>query len=166
MYTMMCIVMFRVLNYEEKEQEVEIELVEEEPPFLKGQTSALELSPIRVVRNPDGSMQRAALAQQGHAKDRKEEKEQESRAFLESIPRDLTKGWADPLPESGDRMLAADVRNASQSLKKASVPEWREHAFGKNVRIITTVCFISRHVLARSPAEVLESSVRVYLYTN
>jgi ATP-dependent RNA helicase DHX8/PRP22 len=42
---------------------LEIELNEKEPPFLKGQTSkgGMNLSPIRVVKNPDGTLQREAL---------------------------------------------------------------------------------------------------------
>jgi ATP-dependent RNA helicase DHX8/PRP22 len=45
------------------ENELEIELNEKEPPFLKGQTSkgGMNLSPIRVVKNPDGTLQREAL---------------------------------------------------------------------------------------------------------
>jgi hypothetical protein len=40
------------------------QLNENEPAFLRGQTRASrELSPVRIVANPDGSMQRAALQQ-------------------------------------------------------------------------------------------------------
>jgi ATP-dependent RNA helicase DHX8/PRP22 len=55
----------------ELEEDVDIELREEEPPFLAGQTKqSLELSPIRVVKAPDGSMNRAAMAGTTLAKDR------------------------------------------------------------------------------------------------
>ena len=41
----------------EEEVDVDIEVRDEEPPFLAGQTKqSLELSPIRVVKAPDGSM--------------------------------------------------------------------------------------------------------------
>jgi len=45
------------------EEEAEIELNEDEPPFLVGQTTkaGLCLSPIKISQNPDGSLQRAAL---------------------------------------------------------------------------------------------------------
>lgn len=45
------------------EEEPEIELNEEEPPFLQGQTTkaGLCLSPIKISKNPDGSLQRAAM---------------------------------------------------------------------------------------------------------
>jgi len=51
-------------NIDEAEEDVEIELNEDEAPFLKGQSShTLNFSPIRIVKNPDGSLQRAAMTQ-------------------------------------------------------------------------------------------------------
>ena len=40
---------------------------DEEPLFLKGVSSrsGAEMSPIKIVKNPDGSMQRAAMTQVG-----------------------------------------------------------------------------------------------------
>jgi len=45
------------------EEEAEIELNDEEPPFLSGQTTkaGLCLSPIKISMNPDGSLYRAAM---------------------------------------------------------------------------------------------------------
>ena len=45
------------------EEQPEIELNEDEPPFLVGQTTkaGLCLSPIKISQNPDGSLQRAAM---------------------------------------------------------------------------------------------------------
>ena len=49
---------------EDLEEDVDIELVEEEPTFLRGQTRAvMDLSPIRVVANPRAPMLRAAMTQ-------------------------------------------------------------------------------------------------------
>ena len=47
------------------EDEFEIDLNDSEPPFLSGQTTkaGVEMSPIRIVKNPDGSLQRAAMTQ-------------------------------------------------------------------------------------------------------
>jgi ATP-dependent RNA helicase DHX8/PRP22 len=46
------------------EEDVDVELVEEEPTFLRGQTrGAMDLSPIRVIANPEGSLLRAAMTQ-------------------------------------------------------------------------------------------------------
>ena len=45
------------LQVDSDEEDVEIELVEEEAPFLKGQGRHLnDLSPVRIVKNPDGSL--------------------------------------------------------------------------------------------------------------
>lgn len=45
------------------EDMAEIELNEEEPPFLKGQTGKtfLSLSPIKITKNPESSLARAAV---------------------------------------------------------------------------------------------------------
>ena len=52
-------------------EEVEVERNTDEPPFLKGQTSnSLRLSPVKVVKNPDGSMSRAAMTAGVLAKER------------------------------------------------------------------------------------------------
>jgi hypothetical protein len=50
---------------EEAEEEFEIDLNDEEPEFLKGHStkSGVEMSPIKIVKNPEGSMQRAAMTQ-------------------------------------------------------------------------------------------------------
>ena len=55
------------------EEDVEIELCNREPTFLKGQTGmSVELSPIKIVKNPDGSLNRAAMTGAGLAKERRE----------------------------------------------------------------------------------------------
>ncbi|KAF8565662.1 hypothetical protein P879_09250 [Paragonimus westermani] len=44
---------------EESDEDIEIELVEEEPPFLKGHgRHAMDLSPVRIVKNPDAAPER------------------------------------------------------------------------------------------------------------
>jgi ATP-dependent RNA helicase DHX8/PRP22 len=59
-----------LLAYEEEaEQEVEVEINEDEAPFLAGQASVGgDVSPIKIVKNPDGSLQRAAMTQSALAK--------------------------------------------------------------------------------------------------
>ena len=55
-----------VLAYEEEaEEEFDIEMNDEEAPFLAGQTDAAlgDVSPIKIVKNPDGSMQKSGLYQ-------------------------------------------------------------------------------------------------------
>lgn len=44
-------------------EDLEIDMNDNEPPFLRGQTTkaGVNLSPIRVVKNPEGTLQREAL---------------------------------------------------------------------------------------------------------
>jgi len=90
------------------EEEFEVDINEQEPAFLKGQSarSGAEVSPIKIVANPDGSLQRAAMTQSALAKERRELREQQQRTLLEAIPKDLSRPWEDPLPEAGERHLA------------------------------------------------------------
>lgn len=45
-------------------EDIEIEIVEEEPEFLRGYGKCmLDLEPVKVVKNPDGSLAQAALMQ-------------------------------------------------------------------------------------------------------
>lgn len=60
-----------MLNTEhEAEEAMEIEMNDDEAPFLRGANAAaaLEMSPIKIVKNPDGSLQRAAMTQSALAK--------------------------------------------------------------------------------------------------
>ncbi|XP_057321950.1 ATP-dependent RNA helicase DHX8-like [Microplitis mediator] len=57
------------------EEDHEIELVKKDPPFVPSNGRALwDLSPIRLVKNPNGSLAQAARMQSGFAKNRKEQK--------------------------------------------------------------------------------------------
>ena len=120
-----------LLNVQEgAEEEIEIDLNEEEPAFLQGQTAAsgVDVSPIRIVKIPDGSLQRAAMTQSALAKERRELKEQQQRSEMEAVPKDLSRPWEDPMA-AGDRQLASEVK--STGLSARDVPEWKQKAFGK-----------------------------------
>lgn len=109
-------------------EEVEVEIVEEEAPFLAGQTEhSRELSPVKVVAQPDGSLHRAAMLQSALAKERRELKQTQEQAVLDAIPKDLNRGWMDPLPEAGSRHLADDMRGVltANMSGQAAVPEWK-----------------------------------------
>ena len=114
------------------DEEVEIEMREEEPPFLRGQTgNTADLSPVRIVKNPDGSLQRAAEAQSQLAGERREMR----RAQREAEFNDVTAGdtnalWVDPMPEGGQRYLAQDVRGANMPVP--DLPEWKKAVMGGN----------------------------------
>ena len=122
-----------VLAYEEEaEEEFDIEINEEEAPFLAGQTDAAlgDISPIKIVKNPDGSMQRAAMTQGALAKERREMKETQKRAAMdEDVPENLNQAWLDPMAAQDDRKLVADVRG--QNIAPEDMPEWKKQSVGK-----------------------------------
>ncbi|KAI9052960.1 hypothetical protein LZ554_003232 [Drepanopeziza brunnea f. sp. 'monogermtubi'] len=112
----------------ELEEDVDIELREEEPPFLAGQTKqSLELSPIRVVKAPDGSMNRAAMAGTTLAKDRRELRSQEAqdKAAEEGSKVDLSAQWQDPMANPDSKKFASDLRSIKPAPANEAVPEWK-----------------------------------------
>merc|ERR1719356_433914 len=85
----------------DEEEDIEIELVEEEAPFLKGQGRMMNnLSPVRIVKNPDGSLAQAAMMQGALAKERRENKMIERQQADNDQPSGGTKTWADPMPKA------------------------------------------------------------------
>ncbi|KAJ5587537.1 uncharacterized protein N7459_003302 [Penicillium hispanicum] len=118
----------------EEEEDVDIEVRDEEPPFLAGQTKqSLELSPIRVVKAPDGSMNRAAMSGTTLAKERRELKQQEAKdkAAEQANDIDLSQQWQDPMTAPEERLFASDLRSAQPKSDEA-VPEWKRVTMGKN----------------------------------
>ncbi|EGP84568.1 uncharacterized protein MYCGRDRAFT_95942 [Zymoseptoria tritici IPO323] len=108
-----------VINGEqiEEEEDVDIEVREEEPPFLAGQTKqSLELSPIRVIKAPDGSMNRAAMQGDVLAKERRDlrQSEAQDKAAKEAAKTDLGQEWNDPMVAPGERRFASDLRQANR----------------------------------------------------
>ena len=47
------------------------------------------------------------MTQSALAKERRELKDQQNRTLMDAIPKDLSRPWEDPMPEPGDRHLAA-----------------------------------------------------------
>lgn len=122
-------------NPDELEEDVDIEVREEEPPFLAGQTKqSLELSPIRVVKAPEGSLNRAAQSGTNLAKERREMRQQEAsdKAAEEASKVNLNEQWQDPMIRPEDRKLASDLRQSRQDSTKAiaGVPEWKQAISG------------------------------------
>lgn len=112
------------------EEELEIEMNEDEPAFLQGQTRySVDMSPVKIFKNPEGSLSRAAALQSALTKERREMREQQQRTMLDSIPKDLNRPWEDPMPETGERHLAQELRGVG--LSAYDMPEWKKDAFGK-----------------------------------
>ncbi|KAI3447144.1 hypothetical protein Pfo_003809 [Paulownia fortunei] len=120
------------LLYQEEgaEEELEIELNEDEPAFLQGQSRySMDRSPVKIFKNPEGSLSRAAALQSALIKERREVREQQQRTMLDSIPKDLNRPWEDPMPETGERHLAQELRGVG--LSAYDMPEWKKDAYGK-----------------------------------
>ncbi|KAK5130647.1 hypothetical protein LTR08_001857 [Meristemomyces frigidus] len=118
----------------EQEEDVDIEVREDEPPFLAGQTKqSLELSPIRVIKAPDGSMNRAAMQGDVLAKERRDLRQQETqdKAAQEAAKTDLGQEWNDPMVQAGERRFASDLRQAGAGQKSLEMPEWKKIASGQ-----------------------------------
>uniref|UniRef100_A0A673M1W6 ATP-dependent RNA helicase DHX8 n=1 Tax=Sinocyclocheilus rhinocerous TaxID=307959 RepID=A0A673M1W6_9TELE len=116
---------------DEEDEDLEIELVEEEPPFLRGHTKqSMDMSPVKIVKNPDGSLSQAAMMQSALAKERREVKQAQREAEMDSIPTGLNKHWVDPLPDTDGRQIAANMRGIG--MMPNDIPEWKKHAFGGN----------------------------------
>lgn len=79
--------------HESDGEDMDIERVEDEPPFLRGQTHlALDMSPVKIIKNPDGSMQRAAQTQSSLARERREIRQAHREAEQGALPADLNVG--------------------------------------------------------------------------
>ncbi|GBM68895.1 ATP-dependent RNA helicase DHX8 [Araneus ventricosus] len=116
---------------DDDDEDIEIELVEDEPSFLSGHGKAnmRNLSPVRILKNPDGSLAQAAMMQSALAKERREQQQQQLRETeMDSVPSGLNKHWIDPLPEAESRILAANVRGLG--LSTHDLPEWKKHISG------------------------------------
>ncbi|KXX75249.1 Pre-mRNA-splicing factor ATP-dependent RNA helicase prp22 [Madurella mycetomatis] len=113
----------------ELEEDLDIEVREEEPPFLVGQTKqSLELSPIRVVKAPDGSLNRAAMSGTVLGKERAELRQQQAEAAGESAANgssklDISTRWNDPMADQGKPKFASDIRSARvRTTKPDNIP--------------------------------------------
>ncbi|XP_042229267.1 ATP-dependent RNA helicase DHX8-like isoform X1 [Homarus americanus] len=113
---------------DDDEEDVEIELVEEEPAFLRGYGRVREeLSPVRIMKNPDGSLAQAAMMQSALAKERREIKMAQRESEMDSQPSNLGQNWNDPLPETqrNDPTMSRGLPSQQQE-----VPEWKRHITG------------------------------------
>ena len=116
----------------EVEEELDVEVREDEPAFLAGQTKkTLDLSPVKIVKAPDGSLNRAALAGASLAKERRELRQQEVNDKADSEARDFSAPWLDPMASQQDRVFAQDLRGNLMSQKAQEVPQWKEATFNK-----------------------------------
>lgn len=115
---------------EDGEADIEIEIVEEEPPFLAGHGRALhDLSPVRIIKNPDGSLAQAAMMQSALAKERREQKMLQREQEMDSKPTNSGKNWSDPLPDEEDKTYGESSRGMGMPPPQ-DIPEWKKHVIG------------------------------------
>ncbi|GLJ32503.1 hypothetical protein SUGI_0653990 [Cryptomeria japonica] len=115
---------------DEEDVEIEIELNEEEPAFLHGEhRHSTDMPPVKILKDPDGSLQRADTTQSAFCKEKREVRERQQRIKLDSIPNDLNRPWEDPMPEPGERHLGQELKGVWRSTY--AIPEWKKDAFGK-----------------------------------
>ena len=127
---------YGMLAVEETEEETEVELADVEPNFLRGQTrrsGRRDLEPVKIVKNPDGSLQRAALQQSTLAKERRELRQAQANQLIDSIPKDLNRPWEDPLPDAGERHFAQELRSINIMSQLEGAPEWKQKAENKTL---------------------------------
>lgn len=111
---------------EEDEEDIEIEIVEDEPPFLQGHGRALhDLSPVRIIKNPDGSLAQAAMMQSALQKERREQKMLAREQEQESKPT-FGKDWMDPM----DVVEEDKAETAKFNMAPQDIPEWKKHVIG------------------------------------
>ena len=125
-----------VLGFEETEEQLDIELNDAEPAFMRGKKSKFSNmghEPVKVIRMPEGSMHRASLEQGQLAKSRRELKQAQEQEMLESMPKDLSTPWHDPMAGAGDRHLAEELRGIGVAQNLAEKPEWKIKTEGKGV---------------------------------
>lgn len=119
-------------EFQAADEELDIEIRDEEPLFLKGQTSrTLDLSPVQIVKVPDGSLNRAAMAGAAFAKERKELKKQMENEEIDAVPRDVGQSWADPMTKPNDRQFAQDAKAMARKSGEL-MPEWKRETLGKS----------------------------------
>jgi ATP-dependent RNA helicase DHX8/PRP22 len=116
----------------EVEEEMDVEIREDEPAFLRGQTKrTLELSPVKIIKAPDGSLNRAALGGASLAKERRELRQQETNEKADSEAHDFSQPWLDPMAKEQDKVFAQDLRGNLRGQQAAADASWRTATFNK-----------------------------------
>ena len=120
----------------EQDLDIDLDIIEAEPPFLQGQTNkTIQLSPIKVIKAPDGSLNRAAVQGGALASDRRQMRQQQANAEAEeeTSMRDMSAQWNDPMA-GPEKVFAQDIRNNVLNRKAGDLPEWKKATFKKDTR--------------------------------
>lgn len=123
---------------EDDDEDIEIELVEEEPAFLRGhgRSHLTDLSPVRIVKNPDGSLAQAAMMQSALSKERRELKQQQQQSEVNKNRPEDSKDWFDPMPQNAAKETIGAGWGSSggggtgNSGMPNEMPEWKRYITG------------------------------------
>lgn len=96
-------------------------------------TSGVNLSPIKIIKNPEESMQRAAMTQSQLAKERKDLREQQKNAISDTVPKDINKPWKDPMADSTERHIVQELCTLGNIVQ--DIPEWKRTTFNKGIKM-------------------------------
>ena len=115
---------------EEEDVDVEIELVEDECVFLKGYTrnKIHDLSPVKIVKNPDGSLSQAAMMQGALSKERREIKIAQQQALAaQQEDEDLLSGETGIMrTDDPFAIRTANSQSAAGGKQTYQLAEWKK----------------------------------------
>ncbi|GFE55714.1 pre-mRNA-splicing factor ATP-dependent RNA helicase [Babesia ovis] len=113
-----------------EDEELDIEINDACPTFLKGQTrrSGIELSPIKIVSNPEGSLARTIATSSTIAKERRETERMQEDNMIRSAGQGNTNAWAGLVPRQGEgtSQFMEELKKAN-SLQKRDT-SWRDQS--------------------------------------
>ncbi|GIX64202.1 pre-mRNA-splicing factor ATP-dependent RNA helicase, putative [Babesia caballi] len=113
------------------EEEIEIEINEACPTFLKGQTrrSGIELSPIKIVSNPEGSLARAIATSSTIAKERREaERAQEDSVIRAGRGNANAESLAGRQGENSTAQFMRELQSANRMQRRGAESRGRSEA--------------------------------------
>ncbi|KAK8792819.1 hypothetical protein WA158_004983 [Blastocystis sp. Blastoise] len=112
----------------EPEEDIDIELNNEPAPFLEGtEVEKIDLEPIKIVKNPEGSLNRGAINATALAKERRELRRQQEKEEQEAASNGIDQDYEDPLSTREDRLLANDMKN-NRTRETFEIPEWKKES--------------------------------------
>ncbi|KAG9509929.1 ATP-dependent RNA helicase DHX8, partial [Fragariocoptes setiger] len=102
------------------DEDIDIELVGEGAPFLRsvGGFSSMEMEPVMLVKNPDGSLSKAATTRAARAKEARELRQQQQQQANNGSST-LGQDWMDPAPKSKEIVVTSSFGRAQD------LPEWK-----------------------------------------
>lgn len=127
---------------DDSDEDIEIELVEEECAFLRGygRQSLMDLSPVKIVKNPDGSLQQAAMMQGALAKERREikiaqqEAQMNAEAEANEVDGDIIRS-DDPFAYKPDSSTTSQNRSYQLAEWKKSLLTGSKGSYGKKTNL-------------------------------